>query len=41
MVINPLTVKLFHLNFRQLEAVSRWRDPQLQVSENYSDLTKW
>ena len=21
--------------------VSRWRDPQLQVSENYSDLTKW
>ena len=21
--------------------MSRWRDPQLQVSENYSDLTKW
>ena len=24
-----------------LEVVSRWRDPQLQVRENYSDLTKW
>ena len=39
--INPLTAKLFNLNFRSLEVVSRWRDPQLQVSENYSDLTKW
>ena len=29
------------LNFYLLEVVSRWRDPQLQVSENYSDLTKW
>ena len=27
-------------NFPLLEVVSRWRDPQLQVSENYSDLTK-
>ena len=40
-VINPLTAKLFNCNFHPLEAVSRWRDPQLQVSENYSDLTKW
>ena len=39
--INPLTAKLFNLRFRPLEVVSRWRDPQLQVSENYSDLTKW
>ena len=39
--INPLTAKLFNLNFHPLELVSRWRDPQLQVSENYSDLTKW
>ena len=39
--INPLTAKLFNLNFHPLEVVSRWRDPQLQVSENYSDLTKW
>ena len=39
--LNPLTAKLFNLNFHPLEFVSRWRDPQLQVSENYSDLTKW
>ena len=37
--LNPLTAKLFKLNFYPLEVVSRWRDPQLQVSENYSDLT--
>ena len=36
---NPLTAKLFNLNFHSLEVVSRWRDSQLQVSENYSDLT--
>ena len=40
-VINPLTAKLFSLNFHPLEVVLRWRDPQLQVSENCSDLTKW
>ena len=39
--INPLTAKLFNLNFHPLEVVSRWRDSQLQVRENYSDLTKW
>ena len=39
--LNPLTAKLFNLKFHPLEVVSRWRDPQLQVSENYSDLTKW
>ena len=38
--INPLPAKLFNLNFHPLEVVSRWRDPQLQVIENYSDLTK-
>ena len=38
---NPLTAKLFSLNFHPLEVVSRWRDPQLQVSENYSNLTNW
>ena len=38
--VNPLTVKLFNLNFHPLEFVSRSRDPQLQVSENYPDLTK-
>ena len=36
----PLAAKLFNSNFHSLEVVSRWRDPQLQVSENYSDLTK-
>ena len=39
-IFNPLTAKLLNLNFHPLEVVSRWRDPQLQVSENYSDLTK-
>ena len=39
--VNPLTAKLFNWNFYPLEVVSRWRDPQLQVSENYSDLAKW
>ena len=39
-LFNPLAAKLFNLNFHPLEVVSRWRDPQLQVSENYSDLTK-
>ena len=38
--INPLTAKLFNLNFHPLEVVSRWFDLQLQVIENYSDLTK-
>ena len=26
---NPLTAKLFNLNFHPLEVVFRWRDPQL------------
>ena len=39
--VKHLTAKLFNLNFHPLEFVSRWRDPQLQVSENYSDLTIW
>ena len=39
-LIHGLTAKLFNWNFHALEVVSRSRDPQLQVSENYSDLTK-
>ena len=39
-LIHPLTAKFFNLNFHLLEVVSRWRDPQLRVSENYSDLQK-
>ena len=35
--INPLTVKLFNYNFHPLEVVDR----VIQVSEHYSDLTKW
>ena len=38
---NPSTAKLVNWNFHPLEVVFRLRDPQLQVSENYSDLTKW
>ena len=39
-LFNPSTAKLFNWNFHSLEVVSRWCDSQLQVSENYSDLTK-
>ena len=37
-LLNPLTAKLFNLNFHPPEIVSRCCDPQLQVSENYSDM---
>ena len=30
-----LTLELIYLNFQPLEVVSRYRDPQLQVAENY------
>ena len=39
--IAPLTAKLFNWNFHPLKVVYRWRDPQLQMSKNSSDLTKW
>ena len=32
--IQSFSAKLFNLYFQPLEVVSRWRDPQLQVSEN-------
>ena len=35
MHIKPLGDKLNNLNFYPLKVVSRYRDPQLQVSENY------
>ena len=38
--VNPLTAKLFNLNFHLFEVVDRVSETQLQVSENYSDLTK-
>ena len=36
--INFYTDKYIYLNFHPLEAVSLYRDPQLQVGENYSYL---
>ena len=36
--INPHSAKLIYSNFQPLEVVSRYRDPQLQVAENYSHL---
>ena len=36
----PFKAKMINWNFPLLEIVSRCRDPQIQVSENYSDLTK-
>ena len=36
--INPYPAKLVYLNFQPLEVVSRYRDPQPQVVENYSYL---
>ena len=34
----PYPAKLIYLNFQSLEVVSRYRDPQPQVVENYSYL---
>ena len=39
-LLNPLTAKLLNSNFHPIEVVSRRLDPQLQVSANYSALTK-
>ena len=36
--VNPYRSKLIYFNFHPLEVVFRYRDPQLQVSENYSYL---
>ena len=32
---NPHAAKSTYLNFHPLEVVSRYRDPQLQVAQNY------
>ena len=37
---NSIPADLEYLNFNSLEAVSRCRDPQIQVGENYSYLCK-
>ena len=36
--VNPYPNGLIFLNFQPLEVVSRYRNPQPQVSENYSYL---
>ena len=36
--VNPLSTQIFNLNFQSLEVVSRYRDTQLQVTENLCDL---
>ena len=36
--VNPCPAKLIYLDFHPLEVVSRYRDPQPQVVENYSYL---
>ena len=33
---NPYPANLIYLNFQPLKVVSRYRDPQPQVVENYS-----
>ena len=35
--INPLNTELFNLNFQPLEVASRYRDPQPEVTKNYSN----
>ena len=35
--LNPWSTKKFNLNFQSLEVVSRYRDPQLQVTEILGD----
>ena len=34
--LTPFSAELINLNFQPLEVVSRYRDPQFQVAENYS-----
>ena len=38
--LNPYPANLIYFNFQPLEVVSRYRDPQPQVVENYSHLFK-
>ena len=40
-LFNLYPAKLNNLNFQPLEVVSRYRDPQLQVAENYWYLFIW
>ena len=35
LILNPFAAKLIYLNFQPLQVVSRYRDPQPKVDENY------
>ena len=35
-LFNPYPAGVIYLNFQPLEVVSRYRDPQLQMGENYA-----
>ena len=37
-IINPFPAKLSYLIFQPIKVVSRYRDPKLQVCDNYSHL---
>ena len=39
--VNPYPANLIYSNFHPLEVVCRYRDPQLQVGENYSYLFRF
>ena len=39
--VNPWRSELYNSNFHPLEVVSRYRDPKLQVSENFWDCKIW
>ena len=41
LTFNLFLAQLSYLSFHPLEVVSRYRDPQLQVRENYSYLWKY
>ena len=38
---NPYPAEVIYLNFNPLEVVSRYRDPQLEVAENYFFICKF
>ena len=37
-MVNPWSTEIFNYNFKSLEAASRYRDTQLQVTESACDL---
>ena len=39
--VNPWSTEIFNSNFQSLEVVSRYRDPQLQVTEFFCFFAKF